>query len=152
MRRIIALILSFAFTTGYFSDVFCQNTQNPALREIIDIPTAGTLSKGSFDVGLRMYPQGGVLSNMSVGLMNRLMVSVFYGGENCIGEGEINWNPQIGFEMRVRIIEESLDVNINYPCVFPDSLSSRFQCMHRRPSWPVSIRILIKYLLQRSLQ
>ncbi|GAF93003.1 unnamed protein product [marine sediment metagenome] len=39
--------------------------------------------------------------------MNRVMASVYYGGENFIGEGEVNWNPQIGFEMRIRIIEES---------------------------------------------
>ncbi|MFC1557825.1 hypothetical protein ACFL40_00575 [candidate division KSB1 bacterium] len=93
--------------TGYYSDVFSQASKNPALKGIIDIPTAGSLQRGSFNVGLRMYPQGGVLCNMSAGLINRVMVTVFYGGENCIGDGEINWNPQIGFEMRIRVIEES---------------------------------------------
>lgn len=99
------IIISFS---GNFSPSYSQFGQHPALTQIIDVPTAGTLKRGAFNVGLRMYPQGGVLSNFSAGLMDRVMVSIYYGGENCIGEGEVNWNPQIGFEMRIRIIEESM--------------------------------------------
>ena len=105
LKKVILFLI--ILTAGHYSGVFSQAGKNPALKEIIDIPTAGSLQKGAFDIGLRMYPQGGVLFNMSAGLINRVMVTVFYGGENCIGDGEINWNPQIGFEMRVRIIEES---------------------------------------------
>ena len=87
--------------------IYSQDNDVPVLKELIDNPTAGSLKKGTFAIGLRMYPQGGVLNDVSFGLMSRIMVSVYYGGENIIGNGEINWNPQIGFEMRVRIIEES---------------------------------------------
>jgi len=107
MRIKILFIFCLSYNILYFSPVYPQNNEYPILKELIDSPTAGSLRKGTFDVGLRMYPEGGVLSEMSIGLMNRVMASVYYGGENFIGEGEINWNPQIGFEMRIRIIEES---------------------------------------------
>lgn len=105
MKHKIFLIV-FIFVMDYFS-VYPQEKNYPVLKELIDIPTAGSLNKGSFEVGLRMYPEGGVLSCFSVGFIDRLMATVYYGGENFIGEGEVNWNPQIGFEMRVRVIEES---------------------------------------------
>ena len=107
MKIKILFIFYLSYNILHFSPLYPQNKEYPILKELIDTPIAGSLRKGTFDVGLRMYPEGGVLSEMSIGLMNRVMASVYYGGENFIGEGEVNWNPQIGFEMRIRIIEES---------------------------------------------
>lgn len=81
---------------------------NQQLRELVDIPTAGTLPHKSVGIDLRLYPRGGVLAAGDIGILNRLTFSVFYGGENVIGDGKINWNPQIGVELRARIIDESL--------------------------------------------
>ena len=77
-------------------------------REVIDLPVASTLNHGDFGLGLRVYPNGGVLSDISVGLYNRFLAVVYYGGENIIGEGSVNWNPQVGIDFRLRIIDESL--------------------------------------------
>ena len=107
MRIKILFIFYLLYNILYFSPVFPQDGEYPILKELIDIPTAGSLKKETFDIGLRMYPKGGVLSEMSIALMDRVMAGVYYGGENFIGEGEVNWNPQICFKMRIRIIEES---------------------------------------------
>ncbi len=77
-------------------------------REVIDLPVAGTMSHGDFGLGLRVYPNGGVLSDFSVGLFERFLAVIYYGGENLIGEGSVNWNPQIGVDVRLRIIDENL--------------------------------------------
>lgn len=80
---------------------------NQQLRELIDIPTAGTLPHKCVGIDLRLYPQGGVLAGGGIGILNRLTFAVYYGGENVIGDGKVNWNPQIGVELRARIIDES---------------------------------------------
>ncbi|MGD9897825.1 MAG: hypothetical protein AB7T22_01735 [Calditrichaceae bacterium] len=80
---------------------------------IIDCPTSATLDRGSFMAGLRAYPEGGILGNIEVGLTNRLMMGISYGGKNIIGAGEIDWNPQVGVNIRYRMFDEQL----NFPAV-----------------------------------
>jgi len=79
----------------------------PDMRELVDLPIAGVLPKESFAVDVRLYDNGGVLTGLSIGLFNRFMASISYGGENILGEGTINWNPYIGIDVRLRLIEEN---------------------------------------------
>ena len=75
--------------------------------ELLDIPTAGLLTRGSFDVDLRLFRQGGLIAKVDVGLTPRLMIGLGYGGENIIGGGKVNWNPQVGVWIKYRLFEES---------------------------------------------
>jgi len=84
-----------------------QSTYSMAL-EIIDIPNAATLQQGQFGIGLRVYPNGGVLSDFTIGIFNRFFGRIYYGGEEVIGAGNVNWNPQIGVDFRLRILDETL--------------------------------------------
>lgn len=77
-------------------------------REIIDIPVAGTLQQAQFGLGLRVYPNGGVLTDLSIGIIDRIFAVLYYGGENLIGEGDVNWNPRLGIDIRFRIVDENL--------------------------------------------
>jgi hypothetical protein len=76
-------------------------------RFLIDLPTAGTLERGSFDINLRMFSNGGLLSGVAVGITPNFMIGLSYGGENIIGEGDVNWNPAPGIQARIRIMDES---------------------------------------------
>ena len=76
-------------------------------RKLIDCPTAGLLPRGSFDFDIRIYPQGGVIFGIDVGLMKRFMIGMSYGGENVIGDGDPDWNPRIEFLAKFRLINES---------------------------------------------
>ena len=76
-------------------------------RLLIDLPTASTIGRGRFAIELRMFKNGGLLTSVAVGLTPRLMIGLSYGGENIIGEGDINWNPEPGVQARVRIIDEN---------------------------------------------
>ncbi|MFQ5729853.1 MAG: hypothetical protein ACE5GN_05795, partial [Waddliaceae bacterium] len=89
----------------YASQVSAQGNQQT--RELIDLPTAGTLERGSFSIDLRMYNNGGLIGGVAVGISPRFMFGLSYGGENIIGEGDVNWNPNPGIQARFRVIDES---------------------------------------------
>lgn len=76
--------------------------------QLIDFPTAGTLLRGSFNAHLRAYTNGGILGGVDVGLTDRFMIGLAYGGTNVIGMGPVNGNPQVGAHIRYRVIEEDL--------------------------------------------
>ncbi|MDD4051847.1 MAG: hypothetical protein PHR28_08120 [candidate division Zixibacteria bacterium] len=75
---------------------------------LIDCPTAGTLKRGSFIVGVRAYPNGGVLASTDIGMSNRLMIGVSYGAEGIVSERKPVWNPRVEFDLRLSLIDEGL--------------------------------------------
>lgn len=87
--------------------LFAQSKRLPPL-ELVDMPTAGTLERGSYVTQLRLYPAGGLLGGVQIGLSNRFLWGVSFGGENIIGEGKINWNPEPGLQFIYRLIDENI--------------------------------------------
>lgn len=73
---------------------------------LVDTPTAGTLMRGSYRTGIDIYPEGGILAGIGAGITNRFMFGLSYGGTNIIGTGKINWNKQVGAQVRYRLYEE----------------------------------------------
>jgi hypothetical protein len=72
---------------------------------IIDCPTAGLLSRGSFMTGLNTYDNGGIMGLLEVGVTD------------IIGSGSVDWNPLVGVNIRYRLIQEYLTfpaVSIGY--------------------------------------
>jgi len=77
-------------------------------RNLVYCPTAGLLPRGSYDVDLRVFPGGGLLGGVSVGLTNRWLLGVSYGGEKIISEEKVDWFPQAGVSIKYRLIEENI--------------------------------------------
>ncbi len=75
-------------------------TKNP---DCILMPTAYTDQKGQYELHLEMAP---FRTHIAVGITNRLMLGVSYGGENVIGTDEIDWYPRVEFLIKYNIIEE----------------------------------------------
>jgi len=75
--------------------------------EMVDYPTAGTMGRGSYAIDMRMQPVGGLLLGLSFGMFDRLNLGVTYGGDNIIGYGSPNWNPQPGVQVKYRFWDES---------------------------------------------
>jgi hypothetical protein len=75
---------------------------------LVDCPTAGTLKRASFNVVMRAYPRGGILTATNIGLSNRLMVGISYGSEGILAEESPNWNPRIEFNVRLSLVDEGL--------------------------------------------
>lgn len=74
---------------------------------LINKPTAGSLEKGSFSIKLRMMPEGGVLGAVNVGLTDRFMLGVSYGGSHIIGEDTVQWHPEPGVHVKYRLFDET---------------------------------------------
>ncbi len=75
-------------------------------RTLVDMPTAGTLPRGTFNIGLRLYAQGGALGYTDIGLSNRLMLGISYGGVKIVSNDSPDWNPGIAFNLKFRVIDE----------------------------------------------
>ncbi|MFA5727916.1 MAG: hypothetical protein WC957_00670 [Candidatus Neomarinimicrobiota bacterium] len=75
---------------------------------LVTIPTAGVLPRGAYAVECRLFPGGGLWGQIGVGVFERFMFGVSYGGGNIIGNQKINWYNQPGVEVRYRFLEESV--------------------------------------------
>ena len=75
-------------------------------RWLVDVPTAGTLPRASYQIGTRFYPGGGAIGFTDIGLSNRLQLGISFGGEEVIGNQHPNWNPRIEFNVKFRPIDE----------------------------------------------
>jgi len=102
MKKLITIAVPMVFLMA--SSLWAQSIQP---RKLIDCPTAGLLSRGSFDVDLRLFPEGGAVGAVCVGLTDRLLLGVSYGGEKIISEERVEWFPQPGVSIKYRIIEET---------------------------------------------
>lgn len=79
-------------------------------RMLVDMPTAGMLPGSSFALGFDFYRDGGLLTGMSFGVMDRVMLGLSYGGTGLIGAGDVEMNELPGVHLRVRILEESASI------------------------------------------
>ena len=75
-------------------------------RWLVDVPTAGTLPRASYQIGTRFYPGGGAIGFTDIGLSNRLQLGISFGGEEVISNQHPNWNPRIEFNVKFRPIDE----------------------------------------------
>jgi hypothetical protein len=116
MKKIV--LSSVLFTFLFYSSAFSQMAEQGRVtrirdwarvqpRKLVDCPTAGLLPRGSFDFDIRVYPGGGVINTIDIGLMNRFMFGVSFGGANLISEEKPDWNPRIEFSAKLRLLNES---------------------------------------------
>jgi hypothetical protein len=92
MPRFPALVLSISILS-VFSSAFSQPGSLPH-GQLIDLPCAKALPKGSLAAGLRLSPGGGLLASVAVGLSDRFGIGASYGGDNLIGMGAARMNPR----------------------------------------------------------
>jgi hypothetical protein len=108
-NQIIGMIIVFLFiqlSPGYSQNEEDETTtyiQKMRPIDLIDTPTANFLSRKYFQLKLRVYQLGGMLGGLTVGLTNRLMFGVSYGGQNIIGQGKVSWNEAPGVNLRYRL-------------------------------------------------
>lgn len=87
---------------------FAQSTFAIQSLTVIDCPTAATLERGSFLTAIDVYHMGGLTGALQVGISDRVMFGISFGGTNLIGSGPVAWNPRVAVNIRYRIIDEQL--------------------------------------------
>jgi len=93
------------------SSAFAQgsagSSSNIEPRSLIDTPTAGLLDRGAFGLDIDFYQDGGVLLNLSAGVLERLNFGISYGGSNIIGSKKVEWNKLPGVNIKFRVWDET---------------------------------------------
>jgi len=75
---------------------------------LANVPIAGLLDRGSYEIDLRMYPEGGLYTFVTIGFLRSVNFGFSYGAGNVIGRGKVDWNPNVEFAFKVRVIPESV--------------------------------------------
>jgi hypothetical protein len=75
-------------------------------RILIDAITADMLPRASFDFDIRTFPDGGVLSSVNVGILNRITIGLSYGASRFLSEKNPEWNDHMEFLIKYRILTE----------------------------------------------
>lgn len=79
-------------------------------RYIVDMPTAGIIPHGCFALDMQNYQTGGLLVGVTIGLFDRLTFGASYGGEYIIGSEKPRWNSLPGFNIKIRVLDETIIV------------------------------------------
>jgi hypothetical protein len=75
---------------------------------IVDSPTAGILPHGGYLFLGSFGPRSSLIFGVKVGFHDRLMAGVSFGMQEFIGTGDVELNDKPGFELRLRLIEETV--------------------------------------------
>lgn len=114
MKRISGIVALIALASLAFTPVQGQEDVQVAShtlydippRQLVNMPTAGTLPRGYFNIGLRLYAGGGAMANTDIGLSSRLQLGLSYGGEKIVSATNPDWNPRMGFSIKFRVVDE----------------------------------------------
>lgn len=74
---------------------------------IVTSPIASVLPHGGYLFQGSMGPQSAILIALKVGFFDRFLLGASYGFQGLLGRGEMRANDRPGFEVRLRVIEES---------------------------------------------
>lgn len=75
---------------------------------LANMPIAGLLDRGHYEIDMRMYPEGGLYSFVTIGFLHGVNFGFSFGAENVIGRGKVDWNPNVEFAFKARLIPESI--------------------------------------------
>jgi len=73
-------------------------------------PTAGILSRGEARIHQLIFNSNGMMIGTNVGLFENFHFGVSYGAEELVGDKEPIWHKQPGFNLRFRLINETLEM------------------------------------------
>lgn len=72
----------------------------------VDSPTAGILGHGEYHVRGRIGPESSILLGARLGLFGRVQIGASFGMQRVLERDDISVNDQVGFQVRVRVLEE----------------------------------------------
>ncbi|MAJ45563.1 MAG: hypothetical protein CMF96_12595 [Candidatus Marinimicrobia bacterium] len=76
--------------------------------ELISIPTAGTVDKGSWSLDLHLQKNGGILSSLMIGMTPNFNIGISYGIQQLIGNQRPSINKTVPeVHVKYRVLEET---------------------------------------------
>lgn len=80
---------------------------NLEMLQVVNTPTAGVLKRGQYQLQLRSFAEGGMQAGISMGLFDRFMFGVSFGGMRLLGFEEPIGYKLPGAIIKYRLIEET---------------------------------------------
>ena len=108
MKRKITFLVIFFISTFAIAQGSGGTNAKYEERSLIDLPTAGVMTKGYSGVSLDVMPDGVVISKIEVGIYDGFSFGISYGGSNIIGTGSVVWDKLPGINVRARIMDETV--------------------------------------------
>ena len=107
MKASSLLLILFVFTNLAVAQGTGGTNAKFEYRNLIDMPTAGVLSKGYAGVSVDVMPYGVVMTKIEVGVFEGFSFGISYGGTNIVGSGSIDWYKLPAINIRARILNET---------------------------------------------
>ena len=79
----------------------------PPPTNLVSVPSAGTLVRGSYAMQMRVQKNGGLASSLSVGITDRFQFGLSFGSANLIGDDSLEWYPRPEANLKYRLIDET---------------------------------------------
>ena len=79
----------------------------PPPTNLVSVPSAGTLVRGSYAMQMRVQKNGGLTSSLSVGITDRFQFGLSFGSANLIGDDSLEWYPRPEANLKYRLIDET---------------------------------------------
>jgi hypothetical protein len=73
---------------------------------VIDNPTAGLLENGEYIINGRIGPESSIILGVRIGFRGIFHVGTSFGMQNVFDRGDVDVNEKVGFQFRLRILEE----------------------------------------------
>ena len=77
------------------------------LMRIVQEPTAGLVAPGTYGISLSTFPSDGLRFSFSLGVVQRVMVGLGYGGWDVTGLEDPTWFEHVYLKAGIRLIDES---------------------------------------------
>ena len=101
-------INSILFIAILFKSIFTQIEQPYPPLNLVSIPTAGTLPRGSFTFESLIIKDGGIVPRLCVGFTDNFSFGISYGIQNIIGDKKPIVNkPTPEVQLKYRVFDES---------------------------------------------
>ena len=82
----------------------------PPPTSLITVPTAGSLTRGSYSLGMRIQDEGGMIGTLQAGITDRFQFGLSFGSPNLIGDDSLKWYPRPEAHLKYQVIDESMSL------------------------------------------
>ena len=87
-----------------------KSQEYPPPTDLITIPTAGTLMRGSYSMDMRIQDAGGLILGLRTGITDRFQFGLSFGSPNLIGDDSLIWYPRPEANLKYLIINETISL------------------------------------------
>jgi len=108
INPIYYIILIFALTPlSLISEGSAGEDADYESRRIVDMPTAGVIPKGTFEVNAFLMQSGGLMTEFAASPFDNFMIGVSFGGSKIIGVSTPTFQDFPGVQVKYRVLDET---------------------------------------------